>query len=258
MTVEKGKLAPEQVRQKIAQLSPWFHNLDLNGIQTAPDHFLGDYPEVKWRNFANAIPSDLRGKSVLDIGCNAGFYSMEMKRRGADLVVGIDSDPRYLAQARLAAEVSELEIEFHQFSVYDVARLGRKFDLVLFLGVFYHLRHPLLALDVIHEHVARDLVVFQSLQRGSDQTMPIRDDYLFWETEIFKRPEFPRMYFIEKNYSGDPTNWWFPNRSCVEAVLRSAGFDILQNPEEEVFICRRKELPESLAVYPATQEVQDD
>jgi tRNA (mo5U34)-methyltransferase len=154
--------------------------------------------------------------------------------------------------------VSELEIEFHQFSVYDVVRLGRKFDLVLFLGVFYHLRHPLLALDVIHEHVARDLVVFQSLQRGSDQTMPIRDDYLFWETEIFKRPEFPRMYFIEKNYSGDPTNWWFPNRSCVEAVLRSAGFDILQNPEEEVFICRRKELPESLAVYPATQEVQDD
>jgi tRNA (mo5U34)-methyltransferase len=255
-SVVERKFSPDQLRQKVEQLSPWFHNLHLNGIQTAPEHFLGDYPEVKWRNFANAIPSNLHGKSVLDIGCNAGFYSMEMKRRGADLVVGIDSDPRYLAQARLAAEVNELEIEFHQFSVYDVAKLGQRFDLVFFLGVFYHLRHPLLALDLIHEHVANDFLVFQSLQRGSDQTMTIRDDYLFWETEMFDRPEFPRMYFIEKNYSGDPTNWWFPNRACVEAMLRSAGFDILQNPEEEVFVCRRKQMPGTQAVYPAKEEAQ--
>src|ERR687892_2657394 len=110
--------APAQIQQRVHELGPWFHNLDLQGIKTAPDHFLGDYPAVKWRRFADAIPSDLRGKSVLDIGCNGGFYAIEMKRRGADRVVGIDFDERYLAQGRLAAEVLGMNIEFRRLSVY--------------------------------------------------------------------------------------------------------------------------------------------
>ena len=129
----------------------------LAGVPTAPNHFLGDYPAVKWRRFAQAVPQDLSGRSVLDIGCNGGFYSIEMKRRGAD------ARPRHRfrcglpAQARFAAEVSGLDIEFRELSVYDIGALGERFDVVLFLGVLYHLRHPLLALDLIHEHVASDL-----------------------------------------------------------------------------------------------------
>src|ERR1700710_1300790 len=92
------------IERRVRELGPWFHNLNLAGIQTAPEHFLGDYPALKWRRFAHAIPADLRGWTVLDIGCNAGFYSLEMKRRGAERVVGVDSDDRYLAQARFAAE----------------------------------------------------------------------------------------------------------------------------------------------------------
>ena len=242
----------EQIRRHIHELGPWFHNLDLGGIQTAPQHFLGDYPRVKWQRFADALPADLRGQTVLDIGCNAGFYAMEMKRRGAERVVGIDSEPLYLAQARFAAEVSGVELELHQLSVYDVAKLGETFDLVLFMGVLYHLRHPLLALDLIHEHVARDLLVFQSMQRGSAEVMPVAPDYAFWETDIFNQPGFPRLHFLEQAYAGDPTNWWVPNRACSEALLRSAGFEIVRHPEEEVFICRRRELPDgSRAVYPA-------
>ncbi len=145
----------DRVRQRAAELGPWFHNMELSGVQTAPEHFLGDYPAVKWRHFADAIPADLTGKTVLDIGCNGGFYSMEMKRRGADRVVGIDFDDDYLAQARFAASVEGLDIEFRQMSVYDVAQLGERFDVVFFIGVLYHLRHPLLALDLIHEHVTR-------------------------------------------------------------------------------------------------------
>src|SRR5436190_4737290 len=137
----------DEIERCIRELGDWFHNLNLNGVQTAPNHFLGDYPEIKWRNFANAIPADLRGKTVLDIGCNAGFYSIEMKRRGADRVLGVDFDETYLSQARFAAEVCSADIEFRQLSVYDVGKLGEKFDVVLFLGVLYHLRHPLLALD---------------------------------------------------------------------------------------------------------------
>ncbi len=250
-------LSAETIERRARDLGPWFHNIDLGGIQTAPDHFLGDYPAVKWRRFAHAIPADLRGRTVLDIGCNGGFFSIEMKRRGADRVVGIDYDEDYLNQARFAAEVCGVDIDFRRLSVYDVGALGERFDLVLFMGVLYHLRHPLLALDLIHEHVAGDLLVFQSMQRGAKEVEPVREDYGFWDSEVFDRPGFPRLHFIEHRYSGDPTNWWIPNRACAEAMLRSAGFEITDHPEEEVFICRRKDMPadnEPRAVYPAKGE----
>jgi tRNA (mo5U34)-methyltransferase len=228
----------ESIRRRADELGPWFHNLDLNGVRTAPDHF----------------PEDLSGRTVLDIGCCAGFYSMEMKRRGADRVVGIDTDDGFLAQARFAAEVNGLEIEYRQLSVYDVGALGERFDLVIFMGVLYHLRHPLLALDLIHEHVADDLLVFQSMQRGSPEVEPLEPDYPFSDEAIFERAGYPKMHFIEQKYSGDETNWWVPNRACVEAMLRSSGFSILDHPEEEVYVCRRAELPEApdgpFAVYP--------
>jgi tRNA (mo5U34)-methyltransferase len=151
--------------------------------------------------------------------------------------------------------MSGVELEFHELSVYDVATLREPFDIVLFLGVFYHLRHPLLALDLIHEHVARDLLVFQSMQRGGAEIEPLEKDYAFTEIEVFDRPGFPKLHFIERRYAGDPTNWWAPNRACSEALLRSAGFAILARPEGEVFICRRQELlGRPHAVYPRTGE----
>jgi len=258
MTCESSEKTwtPTAIQERIRQLGQWFHNMDLRGVHTAPNHFLGDYPAFKWRNFENAIPSDLRGRSVLDIGCNAGFYSIEMKKRGADRVVGIDFDEVYLEQARFAAEVNELDIEFRELSVYDVGALGEKFDVVIFMGVLYHLRHPLLALDLIREHVVKDLIVFQSMQRGSDRIFETAADYPFEEKEIFNDQDFPCAYFIEKKYSKDPTNWWIPNRSCAEAMLRSAGFKIVGHPEDEVYICKADpEYRESGAVYPAGREM---
>jgi len=247
-------MTSDLIPQRIAELGEWFHNIDLRGHPTAPHHFLGDYPAIKWRRFADALPADLRGRTVLDIGCNGGFYSIAMKRRGADRVVGIDWDERYLAQARFAAEMSEVEVEFKRLSVYDVATLREQFDVVLFMGVLYHLRHPLLALDLLHEHVTRDLLVFQSMLRGADTVEPVGDDYPFTETRIFDRPGFPRLHFVERKYSGDQTNWWIPNRAAAEAMLRSAGFAILAHPEPEVFVCRHAQLAddEPRAVYPPT------
>jgi tRNA (mo5U34)-methyltransferase len=126
------------------------------------------------------------------------------------------------------------------------------------MGVFYHLRHPLLALDLIHRHVAADLLVFQSMQRGSDTVEPLAEDYPFAETSLFERPGYPRLHFVEKKYSGDETNWWIPNRACAEALLRSAGFEILSRPEAEVYVCRHREMPDGpdgpRAVYPARGE----
>src|SRR3954454_8247027 len=190
-------MSTDELTRRIVELGPWFHNMQLGGVWTAPEHFLGDYPNVKWQRFAHALPKDLSGLSVLDIGCNAGLYSIEIKRRGAERVVAVDADPDYLEQAKFAAHLAEAEIEFHQLSVYDVARLGERFDLVLFLGVFYHLRHPLLALYLLREHVVGDLLLFQTMLRGSPDVAALAADYPFSEIDVFARPDFASMFFIE-------------------------------------------------------------
>jgi tRNA (mo5U34)-methyltransferase len=226
-----------ELRDRILELGEWFHNLNLRGVATAPDHFLGDFPNIKWQQIAHAIPENLSGRTVLDVGCNAGFYSIELKKRGARRVVGIDVDDRYLKQAQFAAAVLGVDIDLEKCSVYDVDRIAGRFDYVFFMGVFYHLRYPLFALDKVIKKVAGKLV-FQTMVRGSQEVETWEEDYSFSNTEIFERRNFPVMYFIEKSYSNDPTNWWIPNRAAVEAVLRSSGLEIEAHPEEETWICR--------------------
>lgn len=222
--------------RRITELGEWFHNLDLKGVKTAPHHFLGDFPNVKWREISAAIPQDLTGAHVLDIGCNGGFYSIEMKKRGAARVLGIDVDTRYLNQARFAAQTLGLDIEFEQRSVYQVDEIPGQFDYVLFLGVFYHLRYPLFALDKVIKKVA-DTLVFQTMIRGSETTRHWQENYPFWNKQIFLEPDFPAMYFIEKSYSDDYTNWWIPNCGAVEGMLRSSGLEIVAHPETETWVC---------------------
>jgi tRNA (mo5U34)-methyltransferase len=234
-----GTITTEQIRKRVSELGTWFHNIDLRGVKTAPNHFLGDYPSIKWQRFQNAISDDLSGKTVLDVGCNGGFYSIEMKRRGAARVVSIDSDERFLEQARFAAEATGADITFRHLDVYDISALKEKFDIVLFMGVLYHLRHPLLALDLLHEHVVKDTLVFQSMLRGSTTVAPLEENYPFSEVEIFEQDGYPVMHFVEDKYADDETNWWIPNRACVEAMLRSSGFDVVDHPEEEIYICKK-------------------
>ena len=261
MDAGAGLSAAGSLRAEIDAIGPWFHNMELDGEWTAPDHFLGNYPGFKFEGFADALP-DVRGKSVLDIGCNAGFYALEMKKRGAARVLGIDEADQYLVQARFAAgRLGFTEVEFAKMSVYDVGALGERFDLVIFMGVLYHLRHPLLALDLIREHVAGDWLLFQTMQRGSDELIDIPGDHPFHvpgsfdPPPIFDEPGYPRMHFIEHSYSGDWTNWWAPNRACSLAMLRAAGFSIENQPEPEVAICRVADVPYSgwmtPAAYPA-------
>jgi len=264
-----GKLQLDEVRslrQRVEDLAPWFQNIDLgHGIRTAPEHFLGDYPTFKYQRFAHALPDDLAGKSVLDIGCNAGFYAIEMKKRGAGRVLGIDSDQRYLAQARLASDALGFDdIEFAQISVYDVGALGEKFDWVIFMGVLYHLRHPLLALDLIREHVAGEMMLFQTMQQGTEAVLQVPEDHPFHKPgttqppDYFDNPAYPKMHFIEREFAHDWTNWWAPNAACSQAMLRAAGFAIEANPEPEVYICRVSPVPYAdygpAAVYPAKGE----
>lgn len=224
----------------IAGLGPWFHNLHLpDGRQTAPDHPLGDFPNYKWAELGLALPTDLSGCRALDIGCNAGFYSIELARRGAD-VVAIDHDPHYLEQARWAAERFEVErrIDFRLLGVYDLAALAETFDLVLFLGVLYHLRYPLLALDLVAERVAGTLVV-QTLTMPAPAPEDTPPDLSLDERERLCLPGWPAMAFIEHHLAGDPTNWWVPTAGAVEAMLRTTGMEVVDRPGHEMWLCRR-------------------
>jgi tRNA (mo5U34)-methyltransferase len=242
----------EERAREIAALGPWFHNLHLpDGTQTAPGHALGDFPAFKWNEIAPHLPMDLTGWTALDIGCNAGFYTFELAARGAR-VTGIDVEPLFLRQAEWAAGEFGVRdrVSFEQRQVYDLARIDEQYDLVLFMGVFYHLRYPLLGLDIVAEKVRR-LMLFQTL------TMP--GNAVFAETSVdrdiddrdaFTDPGWPKMAFIEHEFSGDPTNWWAPNHAACEAMLRSSGLRIVGRPGHEMYLC---EPYESSAAWPRSR-----
>jgi len=228
----------DEVGREIARLGPWFHNLHLpSGHQTAPDHPLGDFPAFKWQQVQSALPNDLSGWQVLDIGCNAGFYTFELARRGGD-VLGVDQDNHYLQQARWAADQIDISgtVSFERMAVYDLVDLDRTFDLVLFLGVLYHLRYPLLALDIVASKVER-LLLMQTLSMPGETSLEPPPDLGIDERDVMLDPGWPKMAFIERKLAGDATNWWAPNAAAVQAMLRSAGLRVLGSPAHEFYLC---------------------
>jgi tRNA (mo5U34)-methyltransferase len=204
---------------------------------TAPDHFLGDFPSFKWEQLKEFVPKDLSGWNILDIGCNAGFYTFELAKRGAR-VTGIDLDPHYLEQAVWASKKMGLEdqVEFKQMQVYDLWKLDEVFDMVWFMGVFYHLRYPLLALDIITQKTKK-MLVFQTLMMPDKAIKPLKEDYDINDRAEMLGNGWPKMAFVENKLAGDPTNWWVPNQAAIEAMMRTCGFKTHNNPIDETYIC---------------------
>ncbi|SCZ60302.1 TIGR04290 family methyltransferase [Thiohalomonas denitrificans] len=238
-----------ETERQIEELRPWFHNLHLpNGQQTAPDHFLGDFPGYKWQELGVALPQDLHGWTALDIGCNAGFYTIELARRGAD-VTAVDMNPHYLKQARWAVNAFEVSdrVQLLQRQVYQLGELDQQFDLVLFLGVFYHLRYPLLGLDIAARKVRR-LFAFQTLSMPGREVLDPGEDRDINDRAAMNEPGWPKMAFIENRLAGDPTNWWAPNHAGIEAMLRSTGMRIVSYPGTETYLCT----PEANGTSPIT------
>ncbi len=241
MTLQShGAVAVEgdPVATRIAELSPWFHNLHLpSGHVTAPDHQLGDFPRFKWREIADHVPEDLTGARALDIGCNSGFYSFELAARGAE-VLAIDLDEHYLRQARWAAEQLDPErrVDFRQMSVYDLVEVEERFDVVLFLGVLYHLRYPQLALDLVAERTGGRMIL-QTLTMPGDDPADVPEDVSIDERDRLTQPGWPRAAFIERSLAGDPTNWWAPDDACVQGMARSAGLKVVATPGHEIYVC---------------------
>jgi tRNA (mo5U34)-methyltransferase len=196
----------DALRQEVGKIS-WFHRIDLgNGIVTPGC----DDSRAKLETLH--LPASLEGLSVLDIGAWNGFFSFEAERRGARRVLATDSfcwsgegwgtkTGFDLAKKALNSKVEEMEIDVMDLSPENVG----VFDVVLFLGVLYHLRHPLLALEKIFS-VTRGYVVVETVL---DKV---------WD----KRPV--AAFYPGSELNADPSNWWAPNRAGMEAMLKSAGF----------------------------------
>jgi len=164
----------KEILNKIKEFSPWYHNIDLgNGIWTGG--FKGE-PEKSYKctGLLNAIPKDLTGKTVLDLGCNAGFFSLICKERGAKYVLGIDYGDVNIERAKFCANVRNLDIEYRLMSVYDVSSLNQKFDLVLFIGLLYHLEHDKYkkVLDDVSE-LCKDIIIFETIGYTTELKNPI-------------------------------------------------------------------------------------
>jgi tRNA (mo5U34)-methyltransferase len=230
--------ADDVTGRAIAGLAPWFHNLHLpGGVETAPDHPLGDFPSFKWAQIGPHLPEDLAGRRVLDIGCNAGFYAFELAARGAS-VLAMDMDEHYLEQGRWAAARLDPEgrVEFRRMQVYDLVDVDEVFDVVLFLGVLYHLRYPQLALDLVTERVGGQLIL-QTLTMPGDPPVDVPADVPIDGRDALTAPGWPRAAFIERSMAGDPSNWWAPDDACVHAMLRSAGLRVTATPGHEIYVC---------------------
>src|SRR5205814_10212421 len=142
----------DEIMSGLKILEPWFHRIDLGGgIFTKTESVMGepvDHPRETWEVIQRCLPADLTGKSLLDVGCNGGFYCVETKRLGARHVLGVDGQRQHVRQALFVRKVLGLDLEFRRLSVYDLdpAVIGA-FDITLALGLIYHLKHLVLALE---------------------------------------------------------------------------------------------------------------
>ena len=164
---------------------------------------------IEWLLEKVGLPSKLDGASLIDIGTTNGGAVFIAQRRGAERVVAVDIyPPDRFGFNRLNAAFGA-GVDFLQGTIYQLPQMlgDEQFDEVLFLGVLYHLRHPLLALD--------------SLRRVTRQ-------HLYVETATWGDPSDPPMarYFRREELAGDSSNWFAPNLSCLVDWVESSGFHV--------------------------------
>jgi tRNA (mo5U34)-methyltransferase len=199
-----GELAREVERIR------WYHRMDLGGVTTP------GYDDTAWRLASIVLPDDLTGLTVLDVGAFDGFFSFEAERRGAARVLATDwfcwggpgpgSKAGFeLARKALGSSVEDLDVDVLDLSPASVGT----FDVVLFLGVLYHMRHPLLALE---------------------RAAAVTSGLLIVETAVdlidVDRPAL--AFYPGSELNADPTNWFGPNPAALGAMLRATGFDTIR------------------------------
>ncbi len=185
----------------------WFHSIPLRRDLTTPGLEPDTSRKLRWAG----LPERLDGKSVIDVGSWDGFFAFEAERRGAARVLATDhhawNAPEYgdagfkLARRALESRVEQMDVDVLDHSPSVVG----EFDVVLFLGVLYHMRHPLLALERMRS-ITRELLVLETHVEMLPSRRPLA------------------AFYPGRELEGDESNWWGPNIPAVAALLRAAGF----------------------------------
>jgi tRNA (mo5U34)-methyltransferase len=223
MPVPKAGLPPEEVRARISSVENWYHQIEVAPGVVTP----GINPSAN-QLAAMEVPDDLSGKRVLDVGARDGYFSFVAEARGAE-VLAIDSVAPNLTGFDTAAGLLGSPVEYRTMNVYDVVpEAVGSFDAIFFLGVLYHLRDPMLALDrlwSVARPEARIWVESHTIDRG----------FVDPETKQKKRlselaPKLAGVpmaqFYPGDQLGGSVANWWGPNLAGLEAMVRSAGFEV--------------------------------
>jgi tRNA (mo5U34)-methyltransferase len=215
-------LTSEDARARVAA-RPWFHSIEVGDGLVTPGRVPLEYLQELTRRMR--WPERFDGLSVLDIGAWDGFYSFEAERRGAARVVAYDLSPVDYFGFALARELRGSRTEYIQGSVYDLApEVHGTFDVVLFCGVFYHLRYPLLALDRIWG-VTRQYLLMETQVLDQAVVLPDRTQAPLERLGSGLKDLALFQFYRQDELAGDYSNWFAPNRRALEDALWSAGFE---------------------------------
>ena len=218
---QSEKIEKEQLVE-MKSLPFWYHKFEiLPGVMTPGicnyKPYLLQHPEVR----------DAAGKNVLDIGAWDGPYTLEMSRRGAS-VTGFDIQPPDNSAFNLTCRVNKIKAKHICANVYDLSpKAHGLFDIVLFFGVYYHLKNPLLAFENINAVLPMGgLMLFEgAILEGA----PKVDS--FWREHADLVPllrTIPYAYYVKDTYECEWSNWWVPNMVCLEQWIESSGFEVIR------------------------------
>jgi len=201
----------EEIQRRMLEYEHWYHRIELAPGIVTPG--VMDSQDALAVLDALGLPPCLEGLRALDVGCQDGAFTFALEQRGAR-VVAIDYVEPGASGFVLARSILGSQAEYRTLNVYDVSpeSLGR-FDIVLFLGVLYHLRNPLLAFDRIHSVCEVGALLFVETQLSTSQTVQALQEPLF------------QLYPHDTLY-GDATNKWAPNISGLQAIVEESQFRV--------------------------------
>jgi tRNA (mo5U34)-methyltransferase len=230
---EQWKIEPpnpptrEEAEAFVKSYSFWYHRIYLgNGIYTLPPTMA----DQVWALIKPTFPVDLKGASMLDIGCNAGFFSILAKLRGAGRILGVEFFPMFFEQAEYIRKIWQMDMEYRLMDAHNVGKIDEQFDLVMFAGILYHLKNPLQVLEYIGDR-CRDAVIVESEVIPDDRRNllmarmgPLGNIKLTATTKGFMK------FYEGDELNGDNSNWWAPDTECLLGMLRVAGFKHFSRP----------------------------
>ena len=213
-------MKPEEI-QSLVDSVKWYHTYDLCWI-TTPGRLRADFALMDMAG----IPQSLEGLRVLEIGSWDGPYTWELERRHPTLLHALDIQDPSRTGFNVAKKIMGSSVEYHHQSVYDM-RFKEDFDLVVFMGVYYHLRHPLIAFQRIWEALTPGGKVHIE---GAIMRNTI-------DGQLMDAP--PRCHFGQ--VGPDKSMWFTPNIACLKEWLRCTGFEVIEaKVTDRAFVHARK------------------